>query len=283
MTHTDHQEPENTSTYFSNADSLVETSRVLLQERYVTTCLSLLAPGIDGVLLHDVLDIGCGPGGWLLDLHQAFPHIRGTGVDISESMLHVASLLHKAEGTTNTLINADARKPLPFAEERFDYIQLRLAQSFLHQQMWPFCLQECYRVLRPGGTLCISDLEITLSNMPATDKLHGIAPLAFTQRHLLFSPNGRTWGLMCALRPLLQSIGFQDRRLSLFPLSEISDQHELQIEQLKMLYLGMKPILLQAGHTEEELDLLFEEALQETHDPGYTGISILFTWASTKP
>ncbi len=46
MTHTVHQELENTSTYFSNADSLVETSRVLLEERYAILFLPALFLGL---------------------------------------------------------------------------------------------------------------------------------------------------------------------------------------------------------------------------------------------
>jgi SAM-dependent methyltransferase len=90
----------NDSSYFMNANTMAESARLLAQDRLVTATVSLLPPGIDGKSLHRVLDVGCGPAVWLLDLVAKYPHIGGIGVDNSESMLETARLLQKATSTS---------------------------------------------------------------------------------------------------------------------------------------------------------------------------------------
>jgi len=36
--------------------------------------------------MHDVLDLACGPGGWVLDLAYAAPHLEVAGVGSNASM-----------------------------------------------------------------------------------------------------------------------------------------------------------------------------------------------------
>ena len=89
------------SSYFMNAEAIMEPARLINQDRQMTATVSLLPPGIDGKSLHHVLDVGCGPAVWLLDLIAKHPHIDGIGVDNSEYMLEMAQLLQKAERDTH--------------------------------------------------------------------------------------------------------------------------------------------------------------------------------------
>ena len=88
------------SSYFMNADAMIESARLINQDRLVTATVSLLPSGIDGKSLHHVLDIGCGPGVWLLDLVAQYPGVQGVGIDISQSMIDIAQLLQKLRASS---------------------------------------------------------------------------------------------------------------------------------------------------------------------------------------
>lgn len=276
------------SSYFLNADTMIEPARLINQDRRVTAAVSLLPPGIDGATLSRVLDIGCGPGGWLLDLLTAYPHIVGIGIDISESMLSAAQLLKKAEGIGQnlTFTSMDARKPLLFPDASFDFIHMRLTQSFLHAPMWESTLKECYRLLQQGTTLCITDLEMVLSQKPAAEEFSSLAPAVYSKMKLTFSPSGRSMGILPALRSLLPQIGFNNLRIQLYALDESYGEpyHDFAFEDQRIIYAGMRDFLKEhGGYSIEYLDRSYEAAAAEWNQPDFACISLLFSLVGKKP
>ncbi len=111
----------------------------------------------------EVLDFGCGTG--LLSL-QIQPRVRSvTGVDSSPGMLaqfdrKIAELGLRQVKTV--LLDLDQGHPLP---GRYDLI---ISNMTLHhiQRVEPL-LAQFYNVLRPGGHLCLSDLD------PEEGRFHG--------------------------------------------------------------------------------------------------------------
>ncbi|MDF7798372.1 class I SAM-dependent methyltransferase [Pontiellaceae bacterium B1224] len=104
----------------------------------------------------DVLDFGCGTG--LLSLHLAANVASLTGVDNSAGMLEV--FLQKAEqlGLKNVSalhLDLDKGEPLP---GQYDLIVSSMA--FHHIQHIEAVLQQFYAALKPGGMLCIADLDL---------------------------------------------------------------------------------------------------------------------------
>src|SRR5436305_9786977 len=99
-----------------------ESARLLVQHRYFTAALGGLLP--DTLPLHKVktvLDVGCGPGGWVLDLVRQHRHVQATGIDISAHAVREASRLaqmHKIHSAS--FQQMDATQPLAFANETFD-------------------------------------------------------------------------------------------------------------------------------------------------------------------
>lgn len=274
------------SSYFVDAEDLVEISRLMNQDRRLTAAVSLLPPGVDGALLHHVLDIGCGPGGWLLDLIARYPHITGIGIDSSEQMLSTARLLKQAEGQHLTFTKIDARQPLPFPDQHFDFIHMRLTQSFLHVQMWESVLSECFRLLRRGGILCITDLETIFSQKPAAETFHSLSYITYQKAHMIFSPSGRSMGLLPALRSLLPQLGFEKPQVQLHALDESQGEpfHQQALENTRILYTRMKGTLVKyGGYSEDYLDALFVEAMNDWNQPDFACISVLFTLCCRKP
>ena len=99
---------------------------------------------------RDVLEVGCGTGRWVSELHAVTRQM--VGLDYSFSMLQQA----REQAPVFQLTNGDANH-LPFTEAAFDMV---LSINALHHytDQRAFVL-EARRVLRPGGALVIVNLD----------------------------------------------------------------------------------------------------------------------------
>src|SRR5713226_10475109 len=87
------KKPELPSTYIvQNRSNKEELIRLEEQDHLITTLMGGLLPEQeDPGSFQRVLDVGCGPGGWLIDLARAYPNISTlVGVDISNHILAYA-------------------------------------------------------------------------------------------------------------------------------------------------------------------------------------------------
>ena len=102
--------------------------------------------------LHDVLDLGCGTGQFLVSLASEFPHTTIHGIDLSAGMLREASTRAPDEVG---LVRGDAQL-LPFADDSFDAVTC--SESFHWYPDQEGALHQVSRVLRPGGRLLIASI-----------------------------------------------------------------------------------------------------------------------------
>lgn len=109
--------------------------------------LRRLPPGPLGRLL----DVGCGTGAFLAALAEARSPAGLAGVDLAPAMLAVARARLPAEVGLE-VASADA---LPFPDARFDTVASLSAFHFFRRP--EAALGEMRRVLRPGGTLVLTD------------------------------------------------------------------------------------------------------------------------------
>ncbi|MBE9208266.1 class I SAM-dependent methyltransferase [Nostoc sp. LEGE 06077] len=153
----------------------------------------------------NVLDLGCGTGRLLARLATKFPHLRGTGLDLSPNMLRIARLSnHHQPRLIYVEGNAES---LPFGEAQFDAVFNSI--SFLHYLEPQQVLSEVARVLTPGGRFYLVDFT---SKQETEPKKTPISPLGVRfyspkQREIL----GSASGLMCVshhylLGPVLLTI-----------------------------------------------------------------------------
>lgn len=106
-----------------------------------------------------VLDLCCGTGKSTLACFDVLPDGTITGVDNSEEMLAVARKKFSAEVNTGKaeFILQDAMN-LDFADNSFDAIFM--AYGLRNMPDYEKCVQGLYRILKPGGTLCIHDYSL---------------------------------------------------------------------------------------------------------------------------
>jgi SAM-dependent methyltransferase len=96
-----------------------------------------------------LLDAGCGTGGLLRELRLAFPNATLSGIDISEHAVRLARTVTDAEITRGSVAS------MPYAAASFDVITSM--DVMYHRDVDPQrMLDECVRVLRPGGTIVLN-------------------------------------------------------------------------------------------------------------------------------
>ncbi|GIX48266.1 MAG: hypothetical protein KatS3mg131_2477 [Candidatus Tectimicrobiota bacterium] len=101
-----------------------------------------------------VVDLGCGPGLFLRDLLQRYPHVRGYGYDVTPAMIAHAQQLGCGPQVTFAVHDVTAQ-PLPLAPASVDLVCMT---AVLHLFDDPFAvLAEATRLLHPGGLLLLYD------------------------------------------------------------------------------------------------------------------------------
>lgn len=103
-----------------------------------------------------ILDLGCGTGSTTLMLQEKFPDAQVIGLDLSPYMLMVADYKAKEKGLSIKWVHGDAKKT-NFKHNSFDLITVSLLFHETPVEISQVILQECFRILKPGGELIILD------------------------------------------------------------------------------------------------------------------------------
>ncbi len=121
-----------------------------------------------------ILDIGCGTGRFLRQLHRALPGAKLYGLDMSGPYLLEASALLAGTDTSFVAENAEA---IPLADGQFDAAASVYLFHELPSDARRRVMREAWRVLAPGGCFVVCDsaqlsdsreLEPVLQAFPAT-------------------------------------------------------------------------------------------------------------------
>jgi len=119
--------------------------------------LDLLAPQSG----ESILEIGFGTGHCLVDLALAVGktgHVYG--IDLSDEMLRIAKkLLAKKNLLSRTELQCGDATALPFADNFFDALFMSFTLELFDTPEIPMVLDECRRVLRPGGRIVAASIS----------------------------------------------------------------------------------------------------------------------------
>ncbi len=262
--------------YFVDQNEVGEMTRLLLQDRFFTETIQggLLAehPSFEGI--HRVLDVACGPGGWATSVAQDNPAIKVRGLDISEPMINFARARAFQEGVRNIDFDIlDATKyPLPYPDHSFDLINARLIYAFMKRDLWPKFVEECYRLVAPGGYLriCTEDAHF-ITNSWAVTRYHSLGCLAlyragngFYEDNLGVIPRLRGWAKNAGFVVLSQPHMVVD-------VSYGTEGHQIAYEDYKILLKALQPFFLRYDvGAQEELDDLYEQCLRDMQSEDFS-------------
>lgn len=102
-----------------------------------------------------ILDVACGTGRTLSQIHVALPEARLYGLDLSPYYVHAArELLGEVDDASFVVENAEA---MPFKDGFFDVVTSTYLFHELPRNARRAALAEMLRVLKPGGTLVLED------------------------------------------------------------------------------------------------------------------------------
>jgi ubiquinone/menaquinone biosynthesis C-methylase UbiE len=276
------------STYVIDAESGTEMARLINQERLLTRMMGGVFPEhFDLSHVSHILDIGCGPGGWVLDVAFENPKINVMGVDISQPMVEYARAHAEAQGMNNASFQVmNVLEALEFDDNSFDVVNARYTQAFMMKTSWAPVMKEIMRILRPGGTLLLTEGEWSISNSPAFEKMGAMLTLVGTMTGRSFSPDGRHIGITPMLGRFLRDAGFVNIQKKAHALDfsagaeDYGDTYQDLMAGLKLL----EPYLVRAKMTtEEEFDELYQQSLAELMLDSFCAVGYMLTVWGKKP
>lgn len=276
------------NTYVMDAESAAEMARLMRQDQLLTAEMGGVFPEqIDLSEIQRVVDLACGPGGWALEVAYTYSDIEVVGVDISERMIAYA----KAQAAVQHRANAQFRTMnilhhLDFPDASFDLVNARLISGFILREQWAHFLQECLRILRPGGILRVTELEIGPTNKPHLEQsLHTIMA-AMARVGINFSPGGRDFGIIHMLPYLFRQahVSAVRKQAHFIEFSADTDAHESFYHDVDLgLQLVESLVTRTQLMTTEDWRQLHQRSMANMFEVDFCAAWILLTVWGNKP
>ncbi len=250
-------------------------ARLIDQSRFMSLALGRLLPDVITAFSGmRVLDLACGPGAWATEMAYQYPDIEVLSVDCDPVVITYARALAQVQRLENvSFLQLDIKEPLEFASRTLDLVHGRFLVGVLDQTCWQAVIHECYRVLKPGGVLLLTECEGALTNSHALHQLQSALFHAFFQEKRTFSLDGQSLGITHMLSTFLQRAGFTGIEKNPFILdSSYNSPHFLAMQRnMHMLFMFLKPYLLKVGVIEEKacFDQLYEQMSEEMLQEAY--------------
>ncbi|ORY96222.1 S-adenosyl-L-methionine-dependent methyltransferase [Syncephalastrum racemosum] len=206
-----------------------------------------------------VLDSGCGPATWTLELANAYPHSTFYGIDVAPQFPETIKPFN-----CNFQV-ADLASKLPFPDNTFDFIHQRLLVVALSRAGWNNCISELYRILKPGGWIEFRETDIRVASETGSPSFQ----FFFEKLRIMIEGRGMVPSMVTELDShLLKEQGFvsiQSRSIPM-PVMDGSILGQLAGDDLISLFEGLAPIMSKLypeklGTDEQIAD--FKRALRE--------------------
>jgi ubiquinone/menaquinone biosynthesis C-methylase UbiE len=269
--------PPRINTYIIDTSGGTEVARLMKQSQLLTRSMGGVFPELGDELthMHSILDLACGPGGWVLDAAYAYPNAEVVGIDIDASLVQYARAHARVQGLENaTFQDMDITRPLAFPDHSVDLVNARFLFSVLYKNAWTPLVAECLRILRPGGVLRLTEMEKPICNAAAGEQMSALLAQALFQAGRSFSPDGCTIGITPLLGKFLREAGFE--RIEQQPHTlECSNGTPLHVACCENGLVGaqlLKPLYLSMGViTEEAFEALYQQTSIEVLSDDFCG------------
>jgi ubiquinone/menaquinone biosynthesis C-methylase UbiE len=237
--------------------------------------------------MHAILDIACGPGGWVIDVARVYPEIEVTGVDVSEPMIRYARSQAQTRGFDNAHFRVmNALEPLDFPDNSFDLVNARSLLGFMTPAAWPALVRECKRIIRPGGVLRLTEFDKGIYNSAACGQMWDTFARALYITKRSFSPDGRQIGVISQLPHLLREAGYLhvQNRAHAMEHSTGSEAFEIWYQLYTITFKLLEPFFVSSrAITAEEFERVYQQMLVEILSEHFCGIELFLTVWGEKP
>jgi ubiquinone/menaquinone biosynthesis C-methylase UbiE len=266
------------NSYVIDSEHTAEMARLLDQDRMITATMGWWFPDhIEPEQLTTVLDVACGPGGWVQEVAFHYPHLEVTGIDISERMTAYARMQAQVQHLDNAHFQvADIKQPLPFADETFDYINARFLVGLMYPSDWVPLLKECWRVTRPGGHICLTECDrVGVTNSPAFEYTQQRIEQALARTGRALVPGIEEARITPMLGAFLREAGWRQMGLQAHVLDYSADT-DLHVSNCRNIIAGftlVQPFLIKTGvTTASEWEHLLTQMQVEMMAPTFRGL-----------
>jgi ubiquinone/menaquinone biosynthesis C-methylase UbiE len=246
----------------------------LFRQAIGTEWLTLL--GLEEHTSYTLLDIGCGVGGWTLDVACRYRTMAVTGIDRNRSAIAYARTQALVRQVSNvTFMVMDAGLPLALADQTFDVITCRVLISSLVLEDWLPLLHECVRLARPGGVIYLIISERGSSTSPALEEVTALIVLALKLAGSSGSPDGRMIGMAPWLGRLLHKVGCHPIHYYSYTLdyTQGTPFSEAMSQYLEVARPVLEACLLDLGlTTPATFHTLYTQALRELRAEDFYGL-----------
>lgn len=276
------QPPPREDTYMLDPESATEMARLMKQDQLITRGMGgIFAERPDLADVHDMLDVACGPGGWVLDVAFHYPRVKVVGVDISRLVIEYAHAQAWSRGLENASFQVmNVLKGLDFPDNSFDVVNARFIFGFMPRTAWPQLIQECLRVTRPGGVIRFTEPEPKFASTPAVAKMVGSMNAALKVAGMGFSPDGEQVGVVTKLGRLLKEAGCRNigRKAHVIDFSSGEEAHHDFYQDYMIGGQLIRPFLLKTGVVaKDEYEQIYQQALVEMMSDEFCALWILLT------
>ena len=286
------------NTYLLDPESEKEMARLSRQGRLVTRILGIVPRAVDlGHLpsllpnehrLPQLLDIGCGPGEWVLELAAKYPSVEVMGIDISARMVAYAEAEAENRETPNATFRVMNALKMEFPDDTFDLVHIRTALAFVPRELWPALYAKCWRVLRADGILLHTEAEGSITNCdnPVSAKMTQWICKALWARGLGFWDGvGTMQGIHAKQLRFFRDAGFQE--IQEYPVWDDSSYGQPTyygwLEHLRLTVEGIRPLVCGTlGVAQETFDATMEEQQREVRLDSYVMRTAYLTVAGRK-
>jgi ubiquinone/menaquinone biosynthesis C-methylase UbiE len=266
------------SSYQVDAENAAEMARLTRQSHMLTEHLGLFPASLDLSGRRAFLDIGCGPGEWAFAVARLFPASTVKGIDISSLMIRYARFSAEMHQCTNAHFDVmDARQPLSFPDASFDFINARFITGFQSTATWPVLLNECFRLLRPGGIICSTEFEgLGISTSASLMQYNHLLLQAARAAGQCFTQQGDHYGITAVQARLLRDARFEGikQEAHILNFSAGMPAHDPMYDNFNTFLKLLQPFLVRSGFTnQQELDRLYEQAIQEMQSDTFCAVA----------
>ncbi len=276
------EKPEHPSTYFvqdrSNEEELIRLDR---QDRTMTEIMGgVMAEQKDPASFERVLDVGCGPGWWLIEAARTYPSISTlAGLDVSERMLSYARAQAQAAQVSDRVQFqvGDALRMIEFPTGYFDLVNQRFGLGYLRQWDWPKLLREYQRVCKPDGIIRITELgAIPETNSLALRRLTELFTEALYRAGHLFTLESE--GLTRHLADLMRQHGIQQVQTKITKIGFLTpEMRQDGGDDARRAFRTVVPFLRKWTKLPSDYQDIYQQLVYETQQPDFEATPTLTT------